>query len=142
MKTIVKRTFALFVFVFTFVATSFAQSLATTEFITYKVPLHEKLYWPKHSDWATLYYTTDGNWIVTDNGVWCVLSNNGTKLDIYNERPNFEDICKYKLSIEDYVKLEDRLWDFDDKPQIKKFRYTFETDDVQTYLIITVKKNV
>ena len=82
-----KKIFALIVMSVCF-ATTFAQ--CSTEVITHKIPLGEKCYWPKNSDWATLYYTTEYNWIVVYNNVWVTLSKDGKSVTITEKKPEFE----------------------------------------------------
>ena len=121
---------------------TFAQSLTDNpEFITHKIPLNEKATWRTHSDFADLCYTTDSKWVLSFNDLWCVLSNDGS-LEIFNEKPKFEDACNDMISLESYLSLEQNSWNFHDEEQKKKFKYMFENDDNGTYLIISVKKHI
>ena len=123
------------VFFFCLATTAVAQS---TKYIVHAIPIGKADSEIYAEEWADTYLTDNNEWIITYEGIWITLSEDGKTITISEKRPNFVD-ASYILSPDEFLKKEKNAWNLPGEKQRKKFKYDYKTEGDTRYLVITVK---
>lgn len=130
----VKRFFIIVLF-FCLATISFAQS---TNYIIHAIPLGKVDSEIYTEDWADTFLTTNNEWILSYEGIWVTISEDGKTISISEDRPNFVD-ASYIIPSEEFIAREESLWNLPGELQTKKFKYDYKECDSLLYLVISVK---